>query len=129
MRFKTHLLAGISFAIMGYLLSVSIRYMAPPSADMILDFTLSNMLLPALALITAAISSVLPDILDPPFTYKHRKYAHSKQLMVLFLLIYVFTLFLIYDDIILEIWVVHFFSLGYTSHLVLDSLTPMGLYG
>ncbi|MFP4050143.1 MAG: metal-dependent hydrolase [Thermoplasmata archaeon] len=78
----------------------------------------------------SVLGGILPDILDPPFTKRHRRYAHSKILLIIFLTILLITVVLIFikrGNIIL--WSLYYFLVGYISHLVLDSFTPGGLWG
>ena len=77
--------------------------------------------------ISALIGSVIPDILDPPIDYKHRKYFHSKRVLSYLLHFWFFFLLI---TIITDLWlvdVVLYGTTGYILHLLLDSTTPMGL--
>jgi membrane-bound metal-dependent hydrolase YbcI (DUF457 family) len=76
------------------------------------------------------LGAVLPDILNPPTSYRHRTWAHMKRLVkpLLWILLIsliasvIFWFFQFYWPIVSL-----FFAIGYSSHLALDSLTPMGL--
>lgn len=121
-------MAGMVFTALAYIIIILFKDGEIPKVDLVLTSILSNILFFFTAFLVGIVSSVLPDILDPPFTYKHRKYAHSIQLLIFFIAIYLFTFYLIYRQMAIEIWGIHFFCVGYISHLVLDSFTPMGLY-
>ena len=71
------------------------------------------------------VGSVMPDIVDPPTSFKHRGYGHSKRLLwnmtLLFLASTVLSLIIQY------VLVAPSFSLGYIFHLLADSTTKVGL--
>lgn len=122
------MIAGMIFTALAYIIIILFKRGEVPNVDIILSSISSNILFFFTAFLIGIVSSVLPDILDPPFTYKHRKYAHSVHLLIFLIAVYLFTLYLIYRQMAIEIWGIHFFCVGYISHLVLDSFTPMGLY-
>jgi membrane-bound metal-dependent hydrolase YbcI (DUF457 family) len=69
--------------------------------------------------------SILPDWIDPPTSWKHRAFGHSKRVLKnAFLLFLLFTLVaLIYPYAI----ILSGAFLGYVSHLAFDWTTPAGL--
>ncbi|MGM0509847.1 MAG: metal-dependent hydrolase [Thermoplasmatota archaeon] len=132
MNKKAHLFGGMVFFFLGILLIVCVRNLSLPTADLVISFFEKSALIgSALGFAAVIFGAVLPDILDPPFSRKHRRFAHSKVLFVIMLILYMVTLFSITyrsmnDE--LGIWAIHFFLLGYLSHLILDSFTPAGLW-
>jgi len=132
MRRKTHLIGALCFAILGYFIWHFIRraFFLPPEPSVI--STLTSIFSMEVSLFFVMVFSsffggTLPDILDPPFTSRHRFFAHSKLLLYILVIIWALTLFILLTDTNLWIWLVYFFLLGYISHLLLDSLTPAGL--
>ncbi|MFP4006311.1 MAG: metal-dependent hydrolase [Candidatus Hadarchaeia archaeon] len=79
-------------------------------------------------ILSSLFGGTLPDILDPPFSSRHRFLAHSKLLLCIFLVMWIASLFVLLTDPNSWIWTIYFFLLGYISHLLLDSLTPAGLH-
>ncbi len=77
--------------------------------------------------IASSIGGILPDILDPAYTTRHRGLAHSKIVLLIFVLFTVISLFTLLDQHRLESLVLYYFFFGYISHLSLDSTTPSGL--
>ena len=75
--------------------------------------------------IAAVVSSVLPDWIEPARSWKHRAFGHSKRVLrwslMLFLLSTILTLLYPYGLVISGA------LLGYASHLLADSTTPVGL--
>lgn len=129
MKRKTHLIAAALFAVGGYLLLNAIPHIPYISTALLLDILLSVTILQSLIIFLPALAgAVLPDILDPPFTPHHRKYAHSKALLAIFIVFYFITLFYLTTADNIPITALHFLLLGYISHLLLDSLTPAGLW-
>ena len=75
--------------------------------------------------IAAAIFSVVPDMLEPPTSGRHRRFAHSKRVLrnsfLAFLALTVIVFLFPYAIIIGGA------LLGYVMHLAADSTTPAGL--
>ncbi len=132
MNKKAHLFGGVVFFFLGSVFIVCIRSGEIPSEEVVLSlFTPFFLPLLTVGFVASIFGAVLPDILDPPFSRKHRRFAHSKVLFMIMLVLYLVTLFsIIYGSIydILGIWAIHFFLLGYLSHLIMDSFTPAGLW-
>ncbi len=82
-------------------------------------------------LITVAVGSITPDILEPATSWKHRGKCHSKRALKYILEISIVAVILGYVFIILAdlsiFYIVSGFFLGYSLHLLADSTTPMGL--
>ncbi len=132
MRRKSHLIGAILFAILGYFIWHFIRraFFLPPDSSLVSTLTSifsMEVRLFFLMVFSSFFGGTLPDILDPPFTSRHRFFAHSKVLLYVFMILWMFSLFRLLTDPSLWIWLVYFFLLGYISHLFLDSLTPAGL--
>ena len=132
MKKKTHMLGAILFAIIGYFIWHFLRrvFYLPP--DPSLHSTLTSILYMEVKLFLIMIFSSLfggslPDILDPPFSKRHRYFAHSKILFYVLIVIWIITSYILLNDPNLTIWILYFFLLGYISHLALDSFTPAGL--
>ncbi|HZW57954.1 MAG TPA: hypothetical protein VFF30_16815 [Nitrososphaerales archaeon] len=69
--------------------------------------------------------SILPDILDPPVHWTHRKGAHSRKLLKwMGGSILIGTIATIFSPLLM---IVPGFALGYLSHLIADMSTPAGL--
>ncbi len=132
MKKRTHMIAAVTFAVLGYFIWHFLRrtFYIPP--DPSLHSTLTSILSMEVKLFLVMIFSSLfggslPDILDPPFSKRHRDFAHSKILFYILIVIWAITLFTLLNDPNLITWILYFFLLGYISHLVLDSFTPAGL--
>lgn len=71
------------------------------------------------------LGSVIPDIIEPPTSWKHRGFYHSKrilkQLIPICIIISIIAIFLQFMLIISS------FLLGYVVHLLADSTTEIGL--
>lgn len=113
---KTHMTAGIlvSFILIWHLVSKGL--------------VLSPALLP-IALASAALGAVLPDIIEPPRNRRHRKFFHSLLFLALLLLFLNQTYLSLLtagpaDEVTFGLF---FAGAGYASHLLLDALTPAGL--
>ncbi|AKB78339.1 hypothetical protein MSHOH_1856 [Methanosarcina horonobensis HB-1 = JCM 15518] len=91
-------------------------------------FILSLEFLPV-ALVASALGSVLPDVLEPPRNRRHRKFFHSIFFLALLLMFLenIYTVLLTGDLADKVTFGLLFAGAGYTSHLVLDALTPAGL--
>ena len=132
MRRRTHTLGALIFSVIGYSIWHFLRrvFFLPPDPSIISSLTaiLSMEVKIFFMMIGSSIlGGTLPDILDPPFTSRHRSFAHSKILLYLFISIWFASLFILLTSPTLLIWIVYFFILGYISHLILDSRTPAGL--
>lgn len=132
MKRNTHIAASIIFAIFGnILINIILNGTVPDNITNFIYFFLNMRVYTFLIMIGfSVLGGILPDILDPPFTKRHRRYAHSKILLIIFLTILLITVVLIFikrGNIIL--WSLYYFLVGYISHLVLDSFTPGGLWG
>ncbi len=132
MKKKAHMIGAVIFAVSGYYIWHFLHraFFIPP--DPSLRATLTSILsmevlLFFIMILFSMIGGTLPDILDPPFTRRHRYLAHSKALLFLFTLAWSITLYFLLVDRSTVTWIIYFFLLGYISHLVLDSLTPAGL--
>jgi inner membrane protein len=71
------------------------------------------------------IGAILPDIIEYPKDWKHRKFFHSKRFLrgCCYSLIITLVLGLLINSFLY----IFFLTLGYISHLALDSTTPRGL--
>ena len=132
MRRKTHLIGALCFAILGYFIwHFTRRAFFLPTEPSVISMLTSIFSMEVSLFFVMVFSSffggTLPDILDPPFTSRHRFFAHSKLLLYILVIIWAVTLFILLTNRNLWIWLVYFFLLGYISHLLLDSLTPAGL--
>jgi len=132
MRRKSHLIGAILFAILGYFTWHFIRKTLFLPSDASLISTLTSIFsmkvnLFFLMVFSSFFGGILPDILDPPITSRHRFFAHSKVLLYFLVMMWIISLFVLLTDPNLLIWTFYFFLLGYISHLLLDSLTPAGL--
>ena len=129
MRRNTHFIGGILFGLAGYFILVSIQSNSISPYSIFFDlFEESMMIKTTLLFLFLTLGALIPDKLDPPFSPKHRKFAHSKAIFFLFIIITALTLFLLSTQENLVLWSLYFFLLGYISHLALDSLTPAGLW-
>ncbi len=129
MKRTAHMFGGLSFGFLGYLILVLVRTYEFPSLQIFTDLLTPSMLFKTLLLLMfVSFGALLPDKLDPPFSPRHRKFAHSKILLFLFIVLTLITLYLLSTDENLGLWSLYYFLLGYISHLVLDSFTPAGLW-
>lgn len=76
----------------------------------------------------AAFGSVLPDIIEPPTHWTHRKTFHSESALGVVVIILGVSIFLIvkFGSHFVTVGLCSL-SLGYLTHLILDAQTPMGL--
>lgn len=129
MRRTTHIFGGLFFGLIGYIILVTIRLNELPSIGYLTGLSDTFMLFKISLLVSfAVLGASLPDKLDPPFSSKHRRFAHSKILLLFLIVITLFTLYLLSTEENLGLWSLYYFLLGYISHLFLDSLTPAGLF-
>lgn len=132
MRRKAHIIGSIIFAVIGtILLNIVLNRTFPKNIINLLKILLNMRAYIFLIMIMSSVfGGLIPDILDPPFTKRHRRYAHSKILFYIFIVILIVTSSLIIiKDNNLILWIIYYFLLGYISHLVLDSFTTAGLWG
>jgi membrane-bound metal-dependent hydrolase YbcI (DUF457 family) len=89
-------------------------------------------------IIAVAAGSVLPDIVEPATTSHHRGFFHSKSVLACTLLAFMVTVLVEKYPLLLpsssqlsftQLWFISSFFLGYSFHLLADSLTPAGLPG
>ncbi|MDD4253535.1 MAG: hypothetical protein PHT74_10390 [Methanoculleus horonobensis] len=82
-------------------------------------------------LFAVAIGSIIPDILEPATSWKHRGKYHSKRALKYILTISTIAAILGYISIIFAtspiLYIASGLFLGYSLHLLADSITPMGL--
>ena len=78
------------------------------------------------SIILGIIGAILPDILEPPKSIWHRKFFHSRMILIMTLLIImvVFALPWLNGAIKTGLLIVSF---SYLSHLIMDSRSPAGL--
>lgn len=127
---NSHIAGAVLFAFLGtYLLKILQTFTIPTSPEWLYLVFFNMDILYLLLLFMASITGgVLPDILDPPFSSRHREIAHSKILLTIFLILFAITLALLLLNHRLVVWILYFFLLGYISHLFMDSFTPAGLW-
>ena len=77
-------------------------------------------------LVPMVLVSSLPDVIEPAKHYTHRKFFHSKRVLV-FLSKYVLPSFFILGIFWRDSFYLFFGVLGYIVHLLADSTTKMGL--
>ncbi len=129
MNRKAHVIGAVVFGLIGLVVLESFELKGFPSLASIVYTILHITLLDLIILIAASIfGGVLPDILDPPFSSRHRKYAHSKFLLYFLIFLFILLLFILKTRRGTGFEPLYYFILGYISHLVLDSTTPAGLY-
>jgi membrane-bound metal-dependent hydrolase YbcI (DUF457 family) len=94
----------------------------------LLSYVLNNYLrltnIDSFALLGVLLGSIIPDILDPPTSYKHRRFFHSKRVRKYMGYVSIGVVLVIITPLLNA---VTFFCLGYFLHLMADSTTPMGL--
>jgi membrane-bound metal-dependent hydrolase YbcI (DUF457 family) len=130
MRRKTHIIAALAFSFTSYLIYFLLEKMTIPRSINSLIFIFGNMNVYTFFIIVifSFLGGILPDILDPPITSRHRKYAHSKILLLSFFIIWLIVLFSLKSSWNVGKASIFFFITGYLSHLVLDSFTSAGLW-
>lgn len=133
MRRRTHTIGALVFGILGHIIWHFLRTVFFLPSDPSLVQSLSSLFsmevkIFLIMILSSLFGGTLPDILDPPFSSRHRFLAHSKLLLCIFLVMWIASLFVLLTDPNSWIWTIYFFLLGYISHLLLDSLTPAGLH-
>ncbi len=129
MRRKAHVIGGLFFGLAGYFILVSFQSISIPNYTIFYDLFQGSMIIKTtLLFMFLTIGALIPDKLDPPFSPRHRKFAHSKALLILFIMFTAITLYILSTRENLVLWSLYFFLIGYISHLILDSLTPAGLW-
>ena len=131
MKKNTHIASAIIFSLIGTIfIDIILEGNIPNNISYFLNIFFNMPLYVFLIMIGSSIAGgIIPDILDPPFTKGHRRYAHSKALLLLFIIFLFITIILIYlrkQNLVL--WIIYYFLIGYISHLFLDSFTPAGLW-
>jgi hypothetical protein len=71
------------------------------------------------------IATMLPDIIEPPSSYKHRAFFHSWIFMAFLIIGVLVTLILGLTN--QQFFLITAFCVGYMLHLFCDAYTPMGL--
>jgi inner membrane protein len=72
------------------------------------------------------IGTIVPDLIEPARNYRHRKIFHSKLMLKILVIVFFITIILG----LIGLYFMYFasaFIAGYILHLILDSLTKMGL--
>src|SRR5512136_2232169 len=117
MRRQTHLVLG-ALAFLAYTYPLYLLLQLPPNT-MLLGF------------FAVAFGSVMPDALEPAWTWSHRGLGHSRRAMKgaaeLFAVSAVLGLFQFLDPMLTFSYIISGFFLGYAVHLLADSVTPAGL--
>ena len=121
MNYREHVLIGvIIFFVYNFFNNTIINAILHP----IIGISISTMWL--YGVILTVIGSGIPDILDPPTHWTHRKEFHSKKTLRLTGLIFSITAIIgLFSTIFFYI---SCFFLGYVFHLLADSLTKVGLH-
>jgi membrane-bound metal-dependent hydrolase YbcI (DUF457 family) len=119
MRRSTHLFFGaVAFLAYTYPLYLLLNL---PSNTMLLGF------------FAALFGSVMPDVLEPATSRSHRRLGHSRRAMKgaaeLFAVTAILGLFQFLNPSLSLSYLISGFFLGYTVHLLADSITPAGLPG
>ncbi len=132
MRKKLHLIGSVSFACISYFIwhfldRFIILRSTPSLKNTIYSIFSIEISLFFIMILSSYIGGILPDILDPPFTKYHRYYAHSKIVLIVLIILWGFSLFILLIEENMIGWFIHFLLIGYISHLILDSFTPAGL--
>ncbi len=120
MRRNSHLVGAMIFGIIAFLILEAIRKMSVPSPYWIIGTSLSHIGHLFIMLISSAIGGLLPDILDPAYSRRHRRFAHSGLTGFIMIVVIVITLLYLMSDFRLELLFIYYFAWGYVSHLVLD---------
>lgn len=131
MKRNAHIIGAIIFAIIGtILIKIGLNQSVPNNIVNLLKILLNMRVYIFLLMIGSSVmGGIIPDILDPPFTKRHRRYAHSKILLLIFIILLAITSILILiQNTNLILFVLYYFLIGYISHLILDSFTPAGLW-
>lgn len=129
MRRKAHVMGSILFGLVGFILVESITHsQLPYSGWGLASLTVNSYISLMFMLIFSPLGGILPDILDPPFTAKHRRFAHSKILLFILFIFWLISLRSVVNNGPIVIMMIYYFLIGYISHLSLDSLTPSGLW-
>jgi membrane-bound metal-dependent hydrolase YbcI (DUF457 family) len=86
-----------------------------------------------IGLLFVAGGSILPDRLEPAAGWRHRGICHSKGMVILMIPLFLLSALIAmisppFPDV-LFVYLASCFFLGYLFHLLVDSLTPMGLPG
>ena len=132
MKRNAHIIGSILFTILGTIsIKIVMSQSVPNNFINLLKILLNMRVYIFLIMIgSSVIGGIIPDILDPPFTKRHRRYAHSKILFFIFIILLGITSILILiQNLNLILWTIYYFLIGYISHLILDSITPAGLWG
>jgi membrane-bound metal-dependent hydrolase YbcI (DUF457 family) len=117
MRRRTHLILG------------ALAFLAYTSPIYLIEKIPSNTML--MGLFAAFFGSVMPDVLEPAWTWSHRGILHSRRAMRfsgwLFAVTAVLGIFQIFLPAFSLSYLISGFFLGYAVHLLADSVTPAGL--
>ena len=77
--------------------------------------------------VLTVIGSIFPDLIEIPFSLKHRKETHE----IFFTSLFTFAIFFLFPKIFENSLLLNYlkaFILGYFSHIFLDALTVSGVY-
>ena len=77
------------------------------------------------------VGSLVPDILEPPTSYRHRRLFHSVRVLFVVIILFAASALVAFGVAFFSdfsaFYIVSCFFLGYMFHLLADSVTPMGL--
>jgi membrane-bound metal-dependent hydrolase YbcI (DUF457 family) len=111
MNRTTHILIGI-ITVIGY------GFITSP-------FRITTDIWPTIGFFLAVLGAIIPDILEPPIHWTHRKFFHGWTIMKW--TIGIFGITAVIGLFLSPIYGISCFFLGYISHLFADSTTYMGL--
>ncbi len=120
MRRNSHIIGAMIFGIAAFLLLGSLRRMSVPSPYWLVGTSLSHIGHLFILFLFSAIGGLLPDIMDPAYSRRHRRFAHSNGIGVIMMIVIAITLFYLVSDMRTELLLIYYFAWGYVSHLVLD---------
>jgi membrane-bound metal-dependent hydrolase YbcI (DUF457 family) len=117
MRSRTHILIGfLAFVAYSYLIYTVNRSAVVPWI---------------FGLVAVVAGSVMPDILEPAITRRHRGMCHSRGALILMVFLFgvtaLTTFVSLFSAHLPALYNASCFFLGYLFHLLADSLTPAGL--
>jgi membrane-bound metal-dependent hydrolase YbcI (DUF457 family) len=82
-------------------------------------------------LAAVVIGSIIPDIIEPPTSYRHRQLFHSVGALIMMIFLFgstaLIALVISFFSELSAFYLASCFFLGYLFHLLADSITPMGL--
>ena len=90
----------------------------------LINFNLSLLIV---FVVFSVMGSLFPDVVEPPVSWKHRKFFHSWSLLGILVILGIGLFLVVISSGNSVVYLLLGFVSGYSAHLIADATTPMGL--